>query len=141
MTSHGKFRKAVEETYLGKKSLKFNPVNLSLIRQKIQVMLITLSIFFFNGLFCLREQAVWEKPIFSWRVYHVLHLERASNSRNIFASNKFTLIGKVTEDYLKCLRAEMTSQRNHLLRSLVIGYKVLTLKDCAPIMQLFAKNS
>lgn len=34
----------------------------------------------------------------------------------------------------------MTSQRNYPLRSLVIGYKVLTLKDCAPIMQLFAKN-
>lgn len=34
----------------------------------------------------------------------------------------------------------MTSQRNYPLCSLVIGYKVLTLKDCAPIMQLFAKN-
>lgn len=34
----------------------------------------------------------------------------------------------------------MASQRNHPLHSLVIGYKVLTLKDCVPIMQLFAKN-
>ena len=47
MTSHGKFRKAVAETYLEKTSLKFNPVNLSLIRQKIQVMLIILLLFFF----------------------------------------------------------------------------------------------
>lgn len=34
----------------------------------------------------------------------------------------------------------MTSRRNHPLRSLVIGYKVLTLKDRVPIVQLLAKS-
>lgn len=107
MTFHRGPRKPVAETHLEFTSLKFNPVILSLIRQKIKIMLIGL---FLKGLFFLGEPSFfinkhfWEKPMSSGHVYCVLHLEKASNSRNIFAANKFTLTGKVTEDYLKCLQ-------------------------------------
>ena len=107
MTSHGKFRKAVAETYLEKTSLRFNPVNLSLIRQKIQVMLITLPLFFFF----LRASSAWEnkqfgKSQFPVGMFTMFFIWREHPIPGIFfASNKFTLIGKVTEDYLKCLQS------------------------------------
>lgn len=93
-----------------------------------------------SGRTLLHKQAVWEKQNLNGHVYCILHLEEISNCRHRFTSDKFTLTGKVTEDYLNYCRTEKTSQRNYPFHSVVIGYKVLILKVRVPIMQLFAKN-